>query len=210
LKLNKILLLIIIQISSLVILVLFKENLRSYFKISYRTFYNVNISYDDIKLLEKDLNIIYRDYKWKERLELTNNPNKIIYHHSARGEWSPEEINEYHKSKGWKGIGYHYYIRKDGSIYSGRPENAEGAHTKGENNSSIGICLEGNFEDEYPTEEQLESLYKLSLYTSLKYDIYKIIGHRDVYKTLCPGENFPIEDIRDKVITLIENYNKKE
>lgn len=74
-KLNKILLLIIIPISALVILVLFKENLRSYFKISYRTFYNVNISYDDIKLLEKDLNIIYRDYKWKERLELTNNPN---------------------------------------------------------------------------------------------------------------------------------------
>ncbi|WP_291653582.1 N-acetylmuramoyl-L-alanine amidase [Clostridium sp.] len=209
-KLNKVLLLVIIPISLLVILVLCKENLRSYFKISYRTFYNINISYNDLNLLEKDLNVIDLDYKWKEDLELNNNPNKIIYHHSARKEWSPEGINEYHKSKGWIGIGYHYYIRKDGSIYSGRPENAEGAHTKGENNNSIGICLEGNFEDEYPRDEQLESLYKLSLYISLKYDIYKIIGHKDVYSTLCPGENFSIEDIRNQVISLIKNYNNAQ
>ncbi|WP_195263995.1 peptidoglycan recognition family protein [Clostridium sp. 1001275B_160808_H3] len=209
LKLEKILL-IMLPIGLFIILILCRENIRNYFKISYRYFYNIDISYNDLNLLEKDLNTIYIDYKWKESLELTNNPNKIIYHHSARSKWSPEEINEYHKSKGWKGIGYNYYIRKDGSIYSGRPENAEGAHTKGENNSSIGICLEGNFEEEYPTGEQLESLYNLSLYISLKYDIYKIIGHRDVYSTLCPGKNFPLEDTRDKVINLIKNYNKKE
>lgn len=193
-----------------IILLISRESLRRYLKISYKKVYNIDISNNDLNLLENDLNIIQIDYKWKESLELSNNPNKIIYHHSARSEWSPEEINEYHKSKGWKGIGYNYYIRKDGSIYSGRPENAEGAHTKGENNSSIGICLEGNFEDELLTKGQLESLSKLSLYISLKYDIYEIIGHKDVYSTLCPGKNFPLEDIRNKVVNLIKNYNKKE
>lgn len=209
-KLNKAFLLIVILACIFIIVILSKESLRNYFKISYRNFYHINISDGDLNSLEKDLNIIKIDYKWKEGLELSNKPNKIIYHHSARSEWSPEEVNEYHKSKGWKGIGYNYYIRKDGSIYSGRPENAEGAHTKGENNSSIGICLEGNFEDENPTEKQLESLSKLSLYISLKYNIYKIIGHKDVYRTLCPGKNFPIEEIRNEVINLIKNYNKKE
>lgn len=193
-----------------IILLISRESLRRYLKISYKKVYNIDISNNDLNLLENDLNIIQIDYKWKESLELSNKPNKIIYHHSARSEWSPEEINEYHKSKGWKGIGYNYYIRKDGSIYSGRPENAEGAHTKGENNSSIGICLEGNFEDEFLTKGQLESLSKLSLYISLKYDIYEIIGHKDVYSTLCPGKNFPLEDIRNEVVDLIKNYNKKE
>lgn len=209
-KLNKAFLLIVILACIFIIVILSKESLRNYFKISYRNFYHINISDSDLNSLEKDLNIIKIDYKWKERLELSNKPNKIIYHHSARSEWSPEKVNEYHKSKGWKGIGYNYYIRKDGSIYSGRPENAEGAHTKGENNSSIGICLEGNFEDENLTEKQLESLSKLSLYISLKYNIYKIIGHKAVYRTLCPGKNFPIEEIRNEVINLIKNYNKKE
>jgi N-acetylmuramoyl-L-alanine amidase len=187
----------------------FRDNLREYLKISYKKYYNIKINNEEIENMKNNLNIIDIDFNWTEELTLDNKPNKIIYHHSARSEWSPEEVNEFHKSKGWKGIGYNFYIRKDGTIYSGRPENAEGAHTRGENNNSIGICLEGNFEEEGPSKAQIDSLVNLSLYISLKYDIYKIMGHKDVYETLCPGRNFPIDEIRDKVINFLKNSKKE-
>jgi len=188
---------------------IFRNNVREFFKISYKDYYNIKIDSEEVENMKNNLNIIEIDYNWTEELTLNNKPNKIIYHHAARSEWTPEGVNEFHKSKGWKGIGYNFYIRKDGTIYYGRPENAEGAHTRGENNNSIGICIEWNFEEEELTKEQINSLVNLSLYISLKYDIYKIIGHRDVYETLCPGENFPMDEIRDKVVNLIKN-NKRE
>ena len=188
---------------------IFKNNIREYLKISYKSYYNIKINYEELEDMKNNLNIVDIDYNWTEDLILDNKPNKIIYHNAARSEWSPGGVNEFHKSRGWKGIGYNFYIRKNGIIYSGRPENAEGAHTRGENNNSIGICLEGNFEEEELTKEQIDSLINLSLYISLKYDIYKIIGHRDVYETLCPGKNFPIVEIREKVVKLIKSSKKE-
>lgn len=188
---------------------IFRNNIREAFKISYRKYYNIDISSDKMNEIRNQLEILDIDYKWKEDLTINNSPDKIIIHHSARREWSPEDINDYHKSKGWKGIGYHFYIRKDGIIYSGRPENSEGAHTKGENNSSIGICLEGNFEDEEVTEKQIDSLLNLSVYISLKYDIYKIIGHKDMSETLCPGKNFPLEYVKNRLIKYLKEYTKE-
>ena len=205
-KIKKKLVLLIISIVLVFIsTVIFKETLREYLKISYKKFYLENPSYEEIINLEKDLNVNKIDYNWTEDLIFNNKPEKIIFHHAARSIWDPEGINEFHKSKGWKGIGYNYYIRKDGSIYLGRDENAEGAHTKGENSSSIGICLEGNFEEEEITKEQFESIEKLTHYLILKYDIYKIMGHRDVYETLCPGENCPLEYIKEKVLINFSN-----
>lgn len=200
--------LLLIIFSTMLIGFIFRNNIREYFKISYRRYYNIDISNDEIMALKDQLKIIDINYKWNEDLTINNKPNKIIIHHSARKEWSPEGINEYHKSKGWKGIGYNFYIRKDGTIYTGRPENAEGAHTRGENSSSIGICLEGNFEDEEVTEKQIDSLLNLAVYISLKYDIYKIMGHRDVYETMCPGKNFPLKDVKDRVVNSIKEYKK--
>ena len=210
LKIKKIyIVLIFILFTSALFAFIFRDNVREYLKISYRKYYNIKIDNEVIEDMRNNLNIIDIDYNWTEDLILNNNPNKIIYHHAARSEWSPEGINEFHKAKGWKGIGYNYYIRKDGTIYSGRSENSEGAHTRGENNNSIGICLEGNFEEEELTKEQIDSLVNLSLYISLKYDIYKIMGHRDAYETLCPGKNFPIDEIRDNVVNLLKNTKKE-
>lgn len=204
---KKLVLLIIIIVLVVISTVIFRETLREYFKISYKKFYLKNPSYEEIINLEKDLDVKKIDYNWTEELTFNNKPRKIIFHHAARSIWVPEGINEFHKSKGWKGIGYNYYIRKDGSVYLGRDENAEGAHTKGENSSSIGICLEGNFEEEEITKEQFESIEKLTNYLILKYDIYKIMGHRDVYETLCPGENFPLEGIKEKILFNIKSTN---
>ena len=83
----------------------------------------------------------------------------IILHHSASN-GNVQSAHDYHKSLGWWGIGYHYYIETDGKIYRGRPEEFVGAHAGSSNDynaHSIGICFEGNFETEHPTDEQIKS-----------------------------------------------------
>lgn len=210
LKLDKLwymILLTIVFISVFATINYFKYDILKSYKISYREIYGKYLSDKEIENLRESININEIEYEWEEELEYNNKPTEIIYHHSASFSKSPESIHEFHKSKGWSGIGYQYYIRKDGTIYNGRPEGADGAHAKGENKKSIGICVEGNFEEEELTKEQVQSLYELSMYVSLKYDIYKIIGHGDVNETLCPGESFPLEEMRESVINGIENYN---
>lgn len=124
--------------------------------------------------------------------------NGIVLHHSGvTVEQSVETIHEYHKSKGWAGIGYHYYVRKDGSIYKGRSEEFAGAHCPGVNATSIGICAEGNFNEEDMSEEQKNSLKELVSYIKEEHNIEYVKGHREIIVTSCPGDNYPIDEIRD-------------
>ena len=98
--------------------------------------------------------------------------NKIIIHCSATREGediSASTIDKWHKKRGWKGIGYHFVIRLNGLIETGRMIDECGAHTKGENCTSIGVCYIGGVENfrtdgEYKakdtrTPEQKESFY---------------------------------------------------
>lgn len=100
------------------------------------------------------------------------------------------DIHKMHLSFGWNGIGYHEVILRDGTIEKGRPHFWDGAHVKGKNRSSIGICLIGriNF-----TEAQFDSLETLLLDLKKKYNPDKILGHRDVVVTdkTCP--NFDVK-----------------
>ena len=126
---------------------------------------NIDISYlkDIRKDYEEKLNIIEPNYNSIQKLEGGNSPEVIVFHHTAANGLTPEEINRNHISQGWGAIGYHFYIRKDGKIYRGRPEESVGAHAIGRNRTSIGICLEGNFEEERLTDAQKESLERLPL-----------------------------------------------
>ena len=72
--------------------------------------------------------------------------NKIIIHCAATNptmDINAATINEWHLEKGWSGIGYHFFIKRDGQIELGRPLETSGAHTKGNNRNSIGICYNG-------------------------------------------------------------------
>ena len=130
-------------------------------------------------------------------LSRRNATNRIILHNSGvEVLQSIEILHSYHKnSLGWAGIGYHFYIRKDGSIYRGRPEDTIGAHAYGANSDSIGICFEGNYDVETMGEAQIRAGQELVAYLKEKYGINTVIGHRDVCSTSCPGANFPFGEI---------------
>ena len=121
----------------------------------------------------------------------------IILHHRA-GNGDVQSIHQQHIKQGWWGIGYHYYIRKDGSIWRGRPEQWVGSHAGSKNDynkHSLGICFEGNFETEQMTDAQVKSGRELIEDIEKRYMIYQILGHKDVAKTACPGKNFRWDDL---------------
>lgn len=120
--------------------------------------------------------------------------DRIILHHAA-GNGSVESVHNYHESLGWSGIGYHYYVRKDGSIYRGRPEEMVGGHTSGYNYCSIGVCAEGNFETDVMSDAQREAIRALVLDIRTRYPDTQTIRHKDVAATACPGKNYPFEYI---------------
>lgn len=137
------------------------------------------------------LNIIRPNYKWAYGATIRKETKYIVLHHvGAVGSFTPEQIHAEHLRKGWRGIGYNFYVRKDGSIYRGREENAAGGHTLNYNEVSIGICFEGNFETETMSDAQLNAGRKLIEYLKPKYPDAKIVRHRDLNATACPGKNF--------------------
>lgn len=95
--------------------------------------------------------------------------NEIILHCSATREgqdYSASDINRWHKARGWACIGYHYVIHLDGTVETGRPVEAQGAHCLGHNANSIGICYIGGVDAKYNskdtrTVQQKESLIGL-------------------------------------------------
>lgn len=83
--------------------------------------------------------------------------NKIIIHCSATPpsmDIDAEVIRGWHLERGWTDIGYHFVIKRDGEIEDGRPLELVGAHVKGYNTGSIGICLVGGVEQGNVSREQ--------------------------------------------------------
>lgn len=114
----------------------------------------------------------------------------IILHHTASSSASVEGINNDHLKRGWAGIGYHFLIQPDGTIDEARPIKYVGSHCAGNNTSSIGIALVGDFRKTKPTDEQIKSLNELVKYLKGKVStIKRVLNHNDLYKTLCPVVN---------------------
>lgn len=121
--------------------------------------------------------------------------DQIVVHHTGVNDIdaSAEQIHGWHLNNGWSGIGYHYVIRKDGTIERGRPEWAIGSHAYGENSHTIGIHLSGDFEQAYPTDKQIEKLAMLIADIADRYGIpidrNHVVGHGELMSTDCPGNN---------------------
>ena len=143
------------------------------------------------------MKIIETDLKWAYSLTQRVLTDTVIIHHAA-GNGSVEAVHNAHLNKGWAGIAYHYYVRKDGSVYRGRPEWAVGGHTTNENYHTIGICFEGNFETENMSTAQLRAGKELLQDIKSRYPDITIKRHKDFSLTACPGKNFPFDEMIKK------------
>lgn len=116
-----------------------------------------------------------------------------------------DTIRDWHKNgNGWSDIGYHYVIRRDGSIEKGRQDSVAGAHARGHNSNSLGICLVGGKKpnkdepDFNYTAIQLDSLQVLVNDLCVKYGVDEVIGHNEVDSgKTCP--NFDVQSWRSLV-----------
>ena len=110
----------------------------------------------------------------------------IIIHCSAvdpSQQRSASDIDKWHIARGWKhGIGYHYVIRRDGTIETGRPLEKIGAHCSGHNKHSIGICYEGGIDSlglpaDTRTPKQIRAMRELLEKLHIRFPEAKIAGH---------------------------------
>lgn len=141
------------------------------------------------------MNIVEKTYKWNGPLSKRASTERIILHHAAANNCTADQIHAWHQANGWAGIGYHFFVRKDGSVYRGRPEDTVGAHAGGHNYNSIGICFEGSFDKEQMGDVQRQAGAELVTYLKEKYGITQVQRHSDVNATGCPGTYFPFDAI---------------
>lgn len=130
--------------------------------------------------------------------------NSIIIHCSATKasqDIGVKEIDKEHKKNGWDGIGYHYVIRRSGRIENGRALEKAGAHCKGHNANSIGICLAGGIDNSGKAENNFTDAQFLSLLTLLnkftrELPVKTIAGHYQYARKDCPC--FNVNEFLDK------------
>lgn len=135
-------------------------------------------------------------------------PTEIILHCAATPEGrevTAADIDRMHKTRGWKGIGYHYFIRLDGTVEKGRRENEVGAHTTGHNAKAIGICYAGGMDRDMKkckdtrTEAQKEAMTELVRDLMKRYNIPRdrVYGHYHFSNKCCPS--FDVEEYRKEL-----------
>lgn len=115
-----------------------------------------------------------------------------------------ERVKKWHLQRGWSDIGYHYYITRDGEIHKGRKLSTIGAHVRGYNKNSIGICYEGGINEsgepeDNRTPEQKKSLLKVVEILKFVFSGAIVQGHRDFpnVNKACPSfdAKFEYKDI---------------
>jgi len=121
---------------------------------------------------------------------------EVIIHCSATREGqhvSVDTIKDWHLAKGWNDIGYHFYIDLDGTIHKGRDIDKMGAHCKGRNRNSIGVCYCGGVEadgktpKDTRTQEQKESLLHVLKTLKAMYPESIIYSHNEFAAKACPS-----------------------
>ena len=106
------------------------------------------------------------------------------------------DIHKMHLDFGWDGIGYHKIIKRSGAIENGRPEYWVGAHVRGKNDISLGVCLLGR--DNF-TKNQFKSLERVLKKWKKVYPDAKIVGHKDTGKTKKTCPNFDVINWSKKI-----------
>lgn len=122
---------------------------------------------------------------------------EIILHCSATADgrdYTVADIDGWHKARGWRCIGYHYVIYRDGSVHTGRSIWQVGAHCTGHNANSIGVCYIGGLDlngkpKDTRTPQQREAMRRLVSDLQKKYTGATVHGHNEFADKSCPCFN---------------------
>jgi N-acetyl-anhydromuramyl-L-alanine amidase AmpD len=163
------------------------------------------------------MKIIEEKYAWARTNFTEQDPDTIDIHHALSPNCTAQDVHRWHLGKGWKGIAYHYFIRKNGATYRGRQENHEGGGLFGsENKNKIEICLEGCYTDYVSNgkvltektvpEAQLKSLVEVCNDIKSRRAIKAIKKHADYPSAIkekkdCPGKYFPWGEFMSRMST---------
>ncbi len=144
---------------------------------------------------------------------------------NGKADTTVADITRWHVARGWATIGYHYVVRRDGTVEAGRPVTQQGAHVRGLNHCSIGICLSGNHDLAPMTASQREALLRLLETLCRKYKLpsHAVLGHKEVntlvaagkldkiYATskTCPGRYVDMRAIRQELAQRLKQGDEK-
>lgn len=129
--------------------------------------------------------------------------DKIIIHCSATPEgksFTVQDIDRWHRQRGFRCIGYHFVIYLDGTVHTGRPIAEIGAHCKGQNATSIGICYigglaaDGRTPKDTRTEAQKLALVALVANLKKQFPNATLHGHCEFAAKACPSFKVREED----------------
>ena len=127
----------------------------------------------------------------------------IVVHCSAtqaKADIGATYLDRLHRGQGWQCIGYHFVIRRNGSIEEGREEHKVGSHVKNHNANSVGICMvggvaaDGKTPENNFTPEQFDSLKSLVARLKTKYPNAVVQGHRDFHGVAKACPSFSVKD----------------
>jgi hypothetical protein len=141
------------------------------------------------------LQIVETGLQFRGGLTARKQTDYIVLHHADASRCTVYDVHQWHLNNGWAGIGYAYFVDKQGAIFRGRPRDAVGAQCEGYNFCSLGICAEGNYEQEQMPAAQRQAIAALLAELGKIYPGARIVGHRDLNATSCPGRYYPFDEI---------------
>ena len=118
----------------------------------------------------------------------SRNVNTVFVHCSASDNPDHDDVSvirKWHLERGWSDVGYHYFIKKDGTVQKGRSLERNPAAQKGHNTGSIAICVHGLEKDKF-TGASLNSLKMLCEEINKSYRDISFHGHCEVSSKTCP------------------------
>lgn len=129
---------------------------------------------------------------------------ELIWHCTATPEGRPvtvDQIDQWHKARGWSGIGYHYVVYLDGTVHVGRDVDKIGAHVAGRNSGTIGATYVGGVEKDKlkakdtRTPAQKKAMRELTIQLAEMYRLKRISGHNEYAAKACPSFNVKADEL---------------
>lgn len=137
-----------------------------------------------------------------KRVDPMNGVKLITFHHSGDpkaftttdfGETAQhlEYVREYHRSRNFQDIGYHFAIDRAGRVWQLRSLRYEGQHVRYNNEHNLGVVVLGNFDLQHMTQAQKEKVKSFGLLLRKQYalPISRVYTHQEIVKTECPGDD---------------------